>query len=137
MCEFTIDVRSPSPDGLRELERFVPETLTRIADDERLALELEPTYRLAPALLDDRMQETIAQAAEDEGASHMPMPSGAGHDAMMLAGHVPTGMLFVPSRAGISHSPHEHTLPEHCETGAAVLARTIERLVAPTREDAE
>jgi N-carbamoyl-L-amino-acid hydrolase len=44
-------------------------------------------------------------------------------------------MLFVPSRGGISHSPHEHTLPEHCETGAAVLARALERLVTPTKED--
>ena len=58
------------------------------------------------------------------------MPSGAGHDAMVLAKHVPVAMVFVPSRAGISHSPDEYTTPEHCELGARVLARAVERLVA-------
>jgi acetylornithine deacetylase/succinyl-diaminopimelate desuccinylase-like protein len=58
------------------------------------------------------------------------MPSGAGHDAMVLAKHVPAAMLFVPSRAGVSHSPDEYTAPEHCELGARVLARAVAGLVA-------
>jgi acetylornithine deacetylase/succinyl-diaminopimelate desuccinylase-like protein len=49
---------------------------------------------------------------------------------MVLAKHLPAGMLFVPSRAGISHSPDEYTTPEHCALGARVLARAVERLVA-------
>jgi acetylornithine deacetylase/succinyl-diaminopimelate desuccinylase-like protein len=58
------------------------------------------------------------------------MPSGAGHDAMVLAKQVPAAMLFVPSRAGISHSPYEYTSPEQCELGARVLARAVRALVA-------
>jgi acetylornithine deacetylase/succinyl-diaminopimelate desuccinylase-like protein len=58
------------------------------------------------------------------------MPSGAGHDAMVLAKHVPAAMLFVPSRAGVSHSPDEYTAPEQCELGARVLSRAVARLVA-------
>jgi allantoate deiminase len=135
VCEFTIDVRSP--DGLAEAERLVPEVLGRIASEESVELSLVPMYRLAPAPLDADLQETLARAADDVGATHMRMPSGAGHDAMMLAPHVRAGMLFVPSRGGISHSPDEYTAPEHCETGAAVLARALERLVAPTTEDSQ
>ena len=51
-------------------------------------------------------------------------------DAMVLATHVPAAMLFVPSRAGVSHSPEEYTTPEHCELGARVLTRAVSSLVA-------
>jgi acetylornithine deacetylase/succinyl-diaminopimelate desuccinylase-like protein len=49
---------------------------------------------------------------------------------MILGRHVPAGMLFVPSRGGISHSPAEYTAPEQCELGARVLARALAELVA-------
>jgi acetylornithine deacetylase/succinyl-diaminopimelate desuccinylase-like protein len=48
---------------------------------------------------------------------------------MVLAKHVAAGMLFVPSRGGISHSPDEYTPPEQCELGARVLTRAVRRLV--------
>ena len=70
------------------------------------------------------------QSAEEEGASFTRMPSGAGHDAMVLAHHVPAAMLFVPSRGGLSHCPEEFTSPEQCELGARVLARTVRDLLA-------
>jgi acetylornithine deacetylase/succinyl-diaminopimelate desuccinylase-like protein len=60
----------------------------------------------------------------------MDMASGAGHDAMVIARHVPSAMIFVPSRGGISHSGDEFTTPEQCETGLRVLARVMEGLVA-------
>jgi allantoate deiminase len=57
------------------------------------------------------------------------MPSGAGHDAMVLAHHVPAAMLFVPSRGGLSHTPDEFTPLEQCELGARTLARAVRALV--------
>jgi acetylornithine deacetylase/succinyl-diaminopimelate desuccinylase-like protein len=57
------------------------------------------------------------------------MPSGAGHDAMVLAHHVPAAMLFVPSWGGLSHCAEEFTAPEQCELGARVLARAVRGLV--------
>jgi acetylornithine deacetylase/succinyl-diaminopimelate desuccinylase-like protein len=80
--------------------------------------------------LDQGLQDTLVAAAEAEGASYRLMPSGAGHDAMVLAHHVPAAMLFVPSRGGISHSPDEYTPPEQCELGARVLTRAVRQLVA-------
>jgi acetylornithine deacetylase/succinyl-diaminopimelate desuccinylase-like protein len=55
----------------------------------------------------------------------MRMPSGAGHDAMVIGRHVPAGMLFVPSAGGVSHNPAEHTTPDQCDLGARVLARAL------------
>ena len=128
-AEFTIDVRAGDAETFAQAERFVRETLDRVANEEQLELEVAETHRKPPTPLDRELQDVLAEAAEAEGASFRRMPSGAGHDAMVLAKHVPAAMLFVPSRAGISHSPDEYTTPEHCALGARVLARAVERLV--------
>jgi hydantoinase/carbamoylase family amidase len=128
-AEFTIDVRSATEEGYAVLEPLVRETLGRIADEQGLELELSEAYRLEPLPLDPALTDALEQAALDERASNMRLPSGAGHDAMEVGRHVPAGMLFVPSRKGISHSPDEFTEPRHCELGARVLARALERLL--------
>jgi hydantoinase/carbamoylase family amidase len=128
-AEFTIDVRSPSPERYAGLEPFVRETLTAIAAEEGLGLELAETHRKPPVALDPDLQDALEAAAREEGATTLRMPSGAGHDAMVLAHHVPAAMLFVPSRGGVSHTPEEFTPLEQCELGARVLARTVRTLV--------
>jgi hydantoinase/carbamoylase family amidase len=127
--EFTIDVRSATADGFARLEPFVRETLERIAAEEELGLELLETHRKQPVALDPALQDALEAAAGEEGATTLRMPSGAGHDAMVLAHHIPAAMLFVPSRGGLSHTPDEFTTPEQCELGARVLARAVRQLV--------
>lgn len=78
-----------------------------------------------PAPTDERMRAIIADAAKDAGYSYKLMPSGAGHDAQDMVSIAPTGMIFVPSQDGISHSPHEYTNPEAMAKGADVLLRTL------------
>jgi hydantoinase/carbamoylase family amidase len=129
-AELTIDVRSPTADGFARLEPFVRETLEEVAAEEGLGLELSETHRKQPVALDAELQDLLAEAAREEGATMLRLPSGAGHDAMVLAHHVPAAMLFVPSRGGLSHTPDEFSSPEHCELGARVLARAVRRLVA-------
>jgi allantoate deiminase len=129
-AELTIDVRAGAADAFARAEGFVRETLERIAEEERLELEVAETHRKPPTPLDAELQELLAEAVAAEGGSMRRMPSGAGHDAMVLAKHVPAAMLFVPSRAGVSHSPEEYTAPEHCELGARVLTRAVSSLVA-------
>lgn len=129
-AELTIDVRSPAPEGFERLESFVRMTLERIADEEGLGLELTETHGKAPVALDAGLRDVLEEAAGAEGARTLRLPSGAGHDAMVLAQHVPAAMLFVPSRGGISHSPEEYTPPELCELGARVLARAVRTLVS-------
>ena len=129
-AELTIDVRSPTAESFERVDRFVRERLAEIAAEEGLGLELGETHRKPPVALDAELQDLLEEAARAEEASTIRMPSGAGHDAMVLAHHVPAAMLFVPSRAGISHSPEEHTPPALCALGARVLARTVRTLVA-------
>jgi allantoate deiminase len=129
-AEFTIDARAGDANAFARAEKFVRETLERVAAEEQLELEVTETHRKQPTPLDPDLQELLTRAAAAEGAIARSMPSGAGHDAMVLAKHVPAGMLFVPSRAGISHSPDEYTSPEQCELGARVLARAVRALVA-------
>ena len=128
-AELTIDVRSPTPEGFERLDRSVHEALEAIASEENLGLELRETHRKPPVGLDPGLQDVLEEAARAEGARVRRMPSGAGHDAMVLAKHVPAGMLFVPSRGGLSHCPEEFTAPEQCELGARVLARAVRVLV--------
>jgi N-carbamoyl-L-amino-acid hydrolase len=71
------------------------------------------------------MRRIIAAAADGLNLSYRVMPSGAGHDAQDMAHIAPTGMIFVPSRGGISHSPKEYTSPEDMANGAKVLLETV------------
>jgi hydantoinase/carbamoylase family amidase len=127
--EITIDVRSPTAEGFAWLEPFVRKTVKRIAAEEKLGLELRETHRKLPVALDPALQDALEAAAAAEGAATLRMPSGAGHDAMVLARHVPAAMLFVPSRGGLSHTPDEFTSPEQCELGARVLTHAVRELV--------
>jgi hydantoinase/carbamoylase family amidase len=128
LAELTVDARSPTAEGFARVEAFVGETLEQIAAEEGLELDVSVTHRKAPVALDERIQKVLERAADAEGASHARLPSGAGHDAMILAAHVPAGMLFVPSRGGRSHTPEEHTEERYCDLGARVLARAVAEL---------
>jgi len=128
-CEFSLDFRIGSReefDGLREL---IPATVRSACEPHGLEVEIEFTDADPPVAMDEAIVAELERAAEREGAAQRRMQSGAGHDAMLIAPHVPAGMVFVPSRGGISHSPREHTEPEHCELGVRVLARALETLV--------
>jgi N-carbamoyl-L-amino-acid hydrolase len=78
-----------------------------------------------PAPTDEQMRRIISASAEELGMSFKLMPSGAGHDAQDMATIAPTGMIFVPSVDGISHSPKEFTSANDMANGATVLLKTI------------
>jgi N-carbamoyl-L-amino-acid hydrolase len=72
----------------------------------------------------------IDAQAKAQGLTTLSLPSGAGHDAQEMALLGPIGMIFVPSRGGISHSADEYTAPAQIETGANVLLQTLLHLDA-------
>lgn len=78
-----------------------------------------------PAITDTRIRDYIGGAAKELGLSFLLMPSGAGHDARNMAKITPTGMIFIPSVGGISHSPKEYSRSEDIANGANVLLHTI------------
>ena len=134
LAEFTIDVRAATPNDVAELERLVEEAVARVAREEGLEAELEPTFALEPLELDPQLVEAVERAAAAEGASSRRMPSGAGHDAMVIGRHIPAAMIFVPSRSGISHSPDEYSSPGEVELGMRVLAATIRQSLRAEEE---
>lgn len=129
-CSFTIDLRAGDEPTIAGLDARCVRELTEIAGEEELEIDLEETYRVRAVPMSAEVIEAIEAAAADESVSFERMPSGAGHDAMVLARYVPTGMIFVPSRGGISHSPEEFTTPADAECGARVLARALSRLAS-------
>jgi N-carbamoyl-L-amino-acid hydrolase len=85
--------------------------------------KLETSSRPAPT--DERVRRIIANAAKSLGFSSKQMPSGAGHDAQEISHIAPTGMIFVPSVGGVSHSPKEFTSQQDMGNGANVLLQTV------------
>ena len=81
-----------------------------------------------PALTDNRIRNAIDDSAKSLGFSTKLLPSGAGHDAQEIADLCPVGMIFVPSRDGISHSPREYSKPEEITNGVNVLLQTVLKL---------
>ena len=76
------------------------------------------------------MVSMVEAEAQSRGLSCRRLPSGAGHDAQMMARVCPAGMIFVPSVGGLSHNVNELTYPQHLEAGANVLLSLIQRLAA-------
>lgn len=99
----------------------------------------EVTYReylrSPPTPMDPDVVAGLDRASRRTGLSSRVMVSGAGHDAMIMAGHVPSGMLFVPSRDGISHSPEEFTEPRHLAGAVAALLEFVEEAGGEGDED--
>jgi beta-ureidopropionase / N-carbamoyl-L-amino-acid hydrolase len=128
---FTVDLRHTDEAGLvtaeEQLAQFVADTAVREATTVESSRSLA---RFAPVRFDETVIALVERSAEARGLSSMRLPSGAGHDAQMLARVCPTGMIFVPSRDGISHNPAEHTDPEHLAAGASVLLDTLVELAA-------
>lgn len=129
-CELSIDLRASDDATFAVADEIVRELVTTVAGEEGLTSDVSRDYAIAPCVMDAEIVAAIEAAAADEGASPVRMFSGAGHDAMVVARHASVGMLFVPSRNGVSHSPDEWTDTADCELGARVLAGTLRRLAS-------
>ena len=121
----TVDLRNTDEGLLREAEADVAAFVADLAADEGVVVADRTLARFEPVAFDDRVVDIVADTAERLGHTVRRMPSGAGHDAQMLARVCPTGMVFVPSRDGISHNPAEHTDPDDLVAGADVLLQAI------------
>ncbi len=98
---------------------------------ERCTMTLEPVSKAVPALCDPAMMQALSEAAAELAPSTwQTMPSGAGHDAQVIAQRMPVAMLFVPSIGGISHHWTEDTRDEDLALGVQVLHRAAERFLA-------
>jgi N-carbamoyl-L-amino-acid hydrolase len=115
------------------LERLTSRTLQaarRVARQRGLVLEVEHLMRAEPIQMSPRIQATIETTAKELGFATRRMPSGAGHDAQVLAAVTEAGMIFVPSQGGRSHRPDEWTDWPALERGANMLLGTLLHLSA-------
>lgn len=122
---------------LRDLDRSkVDRLFAEIRDEaERIGQASGTRFTFAnrnlgstPTPTDERIRAAVERGARAHGLTHRRLPSGAGHDAQSFRELCPIGMIFVPSRGGISHSPKEYTSPEGLVNGANVLLGTVMEL---------
>jgi N-carbamoyl-L-amino-acid hydrolase len=103
-----------------------------IGEDSGTTFDFDEFYVSRSAPTHERIRRLVEDAAVELGLDSRRMPSGAGHDAQSIARLAPIGMIFVPSVAGISHSPREFSRPEDIVAGVNVLLRTLLELDALT-----
>ncbi len=128
----TVDLRNTDEALLQLAEQKLKTLITSVAESEGVEVESRSLARFEPVEFDDRVVGQIDQLAKQKGLSTKRMPSGAGHDAQMMARVCPTGMIFVPSLDGLSHNPSEHTEPQDLVAGAQLLADTLIALTEVT-----
>jgi N-carbamoyl-L-amino-acid hydrolase len=126
----TVDLRNTDEAVLAESEWRLREHVDRVARDEGVEASWRRLARFEPVAFDPGVIALVERAASDRGHRVIRLPSGAGHDAQMLARMCPAGMVFVPSRAGVSHNPAEFTEPEHLAAGTQVLADVLVELAS-------
>lgn len=124
----TVDLRNTDEHTLRKAETELRTFIDALARDEGVTVTSRQLARFEPVEFDPRIIDMVEKLAVEHGLGVTRMPSGAGHDAQMLARVCPTSMIFVPSVKGISHNPAEHTHDDDLEAGANLLLATMLRL---------
>lgn len=124
-ASFNCDLRHPDGAVLDRMESQIRREVETIAQKFRLESEVCVVLNKDPLPFNEEIVHTVRDAAESLGLSHRDILSGAGHDAMNLADHIPTGMIFVPCRDGVSHNEAEYAEPEDLAAGAAVLLKSM------------
>jgi N-carbamoyl-L-amino-acid hydrolase len=122
--DFWLDARAPDGADALAVVQEVTEAARRASSAEGCELSVRRESYGDTVLFDPRLRDRLAGLL---GGIPV-LPTGAGHDAGILAAQVPTAMLFVRNPTGISHAPAEHADPRDCETGAAALATVLESL---------
>ncbi len=126
----TLEIRDLEMSKIASVFAEIERRARAIEEARGVTIALVHFYESLAAPTDPRFRDIVEAAASDLGYTNVRMPSGAGHDAQSMAELGPIGMIFVPSRAGISHSPDEYTAPGDITRGANVLLHSVLRLDA-------
>lgn len=131
-AEFSVIIRDTDASVMKALEAGFLSILQDTARRHGLRLAVAETSRLAPVALDAGIAALLAEEAGRQGMAALTMPSGAGHDAQTMQALCPSGLIFVPSRGGVSHAPEEWTDWIAACAGASVMLATLVRLASAT-----
>jgi N-carbamoyl-L-amino-acid hydrolase len=123
-----LDARAPDEETLKELVSQVT-AVAKLSGTSHGVTVTSQCVSLSPVVEFDRdLRERVVAALAQRGIDAPVLPTGAGHDAGVLANGLPATMLFVRNPSGTSHSPAEHAEPEDCEAGVVALAAVLEEL---------
>jgi beta-ureidopropionase / N-carbamoyl-L-amino-acid hydrolase len=133
-AEMLFQIRDDDPVVIDRLEDLLRKMAAELSAQGPCSVAVERIRTGAPAMMDSSFQQTIEAASTAlAGGKSIRMPSGAGHDAQILATMMPAGMLFVPSIGGISHHWSENTADADIVTGAEVFVDACRRLLERKR----
>ena len=121
----TLELRDLSHEKIMTVFEKIKQRATEIEKESGTHISFQNINSNQPAITDKKIQDLIATASRELGFTSKSMPSGAGHDTQDMARIAPTGMVFVPSKDGVSHAPGEYTSAQDMANGASVLLRTI------------
>lgn len=124
----TAEFRDADRARLRQAETAVYAEVGRLARTPGIGVTARTTMRSEPVRTAPWLQQAVADTADMLGLPYLRLPSGAGHDAQILAAIAPVGMIFVPSRDGVSHAPEEHTEAHQLVAGADTLLQAALRI---------
>jgi N-carbamoyl-L-amino-acid hydrolase len=124
---FTVDLRHPDGATMDAMDYELREVFEQARGRHagRLDFEVEEIWYAPPVAFDPACIAAVRDAALGLGLSAREIVSGAGHDAVYMARVVPTAMIFVPCKDGISHNEAEYASPEACADGANVLLHAV------------
>jgi N-carbamoyl-L-amino-acid hydrolase len=124
----TVDLRNTDNVALKEAERRLYAFVAETAAAEAVAVSQRSLARFDPVAFAPELVARVEAIAKELGLPVKRLPSGAGHDAQMLAAICPACMIFVPSVGGVSHNIEEYTSPDDLAAGANVLLRLVTEL---------
>jgi allantoate deiminase len=130
-ARFTIDIRAPRDERRQRAVADISKRLNAIAKERNVALTLVHTHDAGAYICDPRIVAGLSAAVAGIGQPVRLLPSGAGHDTMIIGSFCPAGMLFLRCRGGVSHNPLESITLEDCETGLAALMQFVRGFKAP------
>ncbi len=126
----TVEFRDRNTGLLEKVDKLLQDIAAAHGRRSGRPVDTSLVMRVEPVTMDGTLVEAIAAAARGRGETPKVMPSGAGHDAQVLAKHLPAAMLFVPSIGGRSHTVTENTREEDIVVGCQVLADAVEQVLA-------
>ncbi|MFI6482197.1 Zn-dependent hydrolase [Nonomuraea sp. NPDC050663] len=123
-----VEFRDVTASALDDAVARLGELAQEIAKATGTQIEIGLGARTTPVDCHPALRDLIARCAAELGLGSHRLPSGAGHDAQIVARIAPIGMIFVPSTGGVSHAPDEHTPPDQLAQGADVLLSAVLQL---------
>ncbi len=130
LARFSLDIRGVDQDALTDVANSIAAFATDAAQRRGMTTEFTPRQAVPATPMDKQILAAMEVTVQATGESFMRMPSGAAHDTMCVADHVPAAMIFIPCKDGISHSPLEEASSLDAALAAEVMLGTIHLLLA-------